>query len=137
MNEQTYREHLNDLQVEIEELRAKLKESQTGDTISRQAAIDALGERPLAWVESEYELGLQNQWESDVDAIRNLPSAQPAILSTPSYTISLGEPAEYVPIIRCKDCEWFGDIGCAIRIVDDSDKPTENDFCSFAERRIE
>ena len=107
------------------------------DLISRQAAIDALGERPLAWVESEYELGLQNQWESDVDAIRNLPSAQPAILSTPSYTISLGEPAEYVPIIRCKDCEWFGDIGCAIRIVDDSDKPTENDFCSFAERRTD
>lgn len=38
-------------------------------------------------------------------------------------------------IIRCKDCKWFNDIGCSIRIVDDSDKPTENDFCSFAERR--
>lgn len=40
-------------------------------------------------------------------------------------------------IVRCKDCKWFGDFGCAIRIVDDSDKPTENDFCSFAERRSE
>ena len=40
-------------------------------------------------------------------------------------------------IIRCKDCKWFGDIGCAIHIVDDSDKPTENDFCSFAERRTD
>ena len=39
-----------------------------------------------------------------------------------------------VPVVRCKDCKWFGDFGCAIRIVDDSDKPTENDFCSFAER---
>lgn len=39
-----------------------------------------------------------------------------------------------VPVVRCKDCKWFGDMGCAIRIVDDSDKPTENDFCSFAER---
>ena len=38
-------------------------------------------------------------------------------------------------IIRCKDCKWFGDIGCAIRIVDDSDSPSENDFCSFAERK--
>ena len=38
-------------------------------------------------------------------------------------------------VIRCKDCKWFGDIGCAISIVDDSDKPKENDFCSFAERR--
>ena len=38
-------------------------------------------------------------------------------------------------LIRCKDCKWFGRIGCAISIVDDSDKPTENDFCSFAERK--
>lgn len=42
-----------------------------------------------------------------------------------------------VEVIRCKDCKWFGDFGCAIRIVDDSDKPTENDFCSFAERRTD
>lgn len=40
-------------------------------------------------------------------------------------------------IIRCKDCKWFGEIGCAIEIVDDSDRPNENDFCSFAERREE
>lgn len=48
----------------------------------------------------------------------------------------------YVPkqppeIVRCKDCKWFHDIGCAIRIVDDSDKPSENDYCSFAERRTD
>ncbi len=47
------------------------------DLISRQAAIDALGEKPLAWTEGEYELGLQNQWEHDTDAIKELPSAQP------------------------------------------------------------
>lgn len=40
-------------------------------------------------------------------------------------------------LIRCKDCKWFGEIGCAIRIVDDTDKPAENDFCSFAERRTD
>lgn len=44
---------------------------------------------------------------------------------------------EFVNVVRCKDCKWFGDLGCAIRIVDDSDKPTENDYCSFAERRSE
>lgn len=38
-------------------------------------------------------------------------------------------------LVRCKDCKWFGNIGCAIKVVDDSDKPTENDFCSFAERK--
>ena len=40
-----------------------------------------------------------------------------------------------VPVIRCKDCKWFGDIGCAISIVDDTDKPSEDDYCSFAERK--
>lgn len=50
--------------------------------------------------------------------LRNFPSAQPEV-------------------ICCKDCKWFGDIGCAISIVDDSDKPTGNDFCSYAERREE
>lgn len=42
-----------------------------------------------------------------------------------------------VPVIRCKDCKWFGKIGCAISIVDDTDKPSENDYCSFAERKEE
>ena len=40
-------------------------------------------------------------------------------------------------LIRCKDCKWFGEIGCAIGVVDDTDKPTENDYCSFAERRTD
>ena len=38
-------------------------------------------------------------------------------------------------VIRCKDCKWFGFVGCAINIVDDSDKPRKYDFCSFAERK--
>lgn len=46
------------------------------DLISRRAAIAALGEKPLAWIESEYEQGLQNQWEQDVDALMALPSVQ-------------------------------------------------------------
>lgn len=44
-------------------------------------------------------------------------------------------PTAEPQIIRCKDCKWFNDLGCAIRIIDDTDKPKENDFCSFAERR--
>ena len=32
-------------------------------------------------------------------------------------------------VIRCKDCKWFGSVGCAINIVDDSDKPRKYDFC--------
>ena len=45
---------------------------------------------------------------------------------------------EYVGVlIRCKDCKWFGKIGCAVLIVDESDKPKEDDYCSWAERREE
>ena len=46
------------------------------DTISRQDAIDALGEKPLAWIKGEYEAGLQNKWESDVEALKELPSVE-------------------------------------------------------------
>ena len=47
------------------------------DTISRQAAIEAIGEKPVAWSKGEYERGLQNQWGYDVSAIKQLPPAQP------------------------------------------------------------
>ena len=40
-----------------------------------------------------------------------------------------------VPVVRCKGCKWFGKTGCAIEIVDETDMPKENDFCSFGERK--
>lgn len=43
------------------------------------------------------------------------------------------EDGIFVPVIRCKNCKWFNDAGCAVRIVDDTDKPSEDDYCSFAE----
>lgn len=42
-----------------------------------------------------------------------------------------------VSVVRCKDCKWRGELGCAITIVDESDKPTDDDFCSWGERREE
>jgi hypothetical protein len=39
-----------------------------------------------------------------------------------------------VPVVRCKDCKWFNRFGCAVEIVDFTDRPTENDYCSFGER---
>lgn len=42
-----------------------------------------------------------------------------------------------VHVVRCKDCKWKDDYGCAIKIVDESDKPKDNDFCSFGERRTD
>lgn len=48
------------------------------DSISRQAALDALGERPMLWTDdNDYVLGARNQYDSDRLAIETLPSAQP------------------------------------------------------------
>jgi hypothetical protein len=41
----------------------------------------------------------------------------------------------WVVPVRCKDCKWFGLVSCAIQIVDDTDGPSEDDFCSFGERK--
>jgi rubredoxin len=46
------------------------------DTIYRQAAIDALGERPMVWAESDYELGARNQYDADVLALETVLPAQ-------------------------------------------------------------
>lgn len=45
------------------------------DLISRAAAIDAMGIEPFAF--SEYENGLHDKWEDDVEALKDLPPAQP------------------------------------------------------------
>ena len=48
------------------------------DLISRQAAIEALGEEPEVWTgNDEYALGLNTQWHCDVNTLNALPSAQP------------------------------------------------------------
>ena len=39
-----------------------------------------------------------------------------------------------VEVVRCKDCKWYHEIGYAIKIVDESDEPKDNDYCSFGER---
>ena len=45
--------------------------------ITKQAAIDALGEKPLVWDDlSDFDLGKAAQWSDDVDAIKAQPSAQ-------------------------------------------------------------
>ena len=45
------------------------------DLISRQDAIDALGEKPVG--ESDWDLGCRNQWEWDTEILRTISSAEP------------------------------------------------------------
>jgi rubrerythrin len=47
------------------------------DTIYRQDALDALGDKPETWNDTDYELGQVAQWHYDRTAIAKLPSAQP------------------------------------------------------------
>ena len=65
------------LDMAIEALKYSEIPNSSTDCISRQAAIDALGERPMVWVESDYELGARNQYDADVLALETVPSAQP------------------------------------------------------------
>ena len=89
------------------------------DLISRQAAIDALGEKPLVWDDlSDFDLGKAAQWSDDVDAIKALPSAQPEI-------------------VKCRECkhmqkdEIFHQCWCNGNMV------KLDDYCSYAERRTD
>lgn len=63
------------------------------DLISRQAAIDAIGIEPFAF--SEYESGLHDKWEDDVEALMKLPSAKPEQRWVPTSE-RLPERGEYV-----------------------------------------
>lgn len=46
------------------------------DLIYRHTAIDALGERPMVWMDSDYEIAQRNQYDMDKLAIETVPSAQ-------------------------------------------------------------
>lgn len=39
------------------------------------------------------------------------------------------------PVVRCRDCMWWGKLGCAVRCESPTDTPEADDFCSFGERR--
>ena len=83
------------------------------DTISRQAAIDAVKQRE--WLTEDAKEILE-------EVLTQLPSAQPEI-------------------IRCKDCRYYQDnndgyphINCK---WDANETPDADDFCSGAERRTD
>ena len=102
------------------------------DTISRQAAIEALwkalheyeDKTEKQFLESEeldvgewigHRIFVQNMNDIDRQTILNLPSAQ-------------------TEIIQCKDCKWKQGSEC-VRFAEV--RPFPNDFCSRAERREE
>ena len=88
------------------------------DTISRAAAIEALGEKPKG--DDEWSSGCRSQWEWDTEILKTMPPAQPEI-------------------IRCKDCKQFRrwiDTDICFCDITESER-LDNDFCSRAERRTD
>lgn len=47
------------------------------DLISRADAIEALGEEPEVWTDTEEEWAYRNAWVEHISAIKSLPSAEP------------------------------------------------------------
>lgn len=151
-------------QQEYEPVKAEdFAKTMSENTIYRQAAIDALGEREElsdTWTD-EYEVGRFQQWRDDVEALKKLPSAQPeqpdiTLESAIDYLHSIGWMQEHdramteyaqPEIIRCKDCRWSdtrpGVWDCHNPVFGDGyvyySPPCmrENDYCSRAERRTD
>lgn len=47
------------------------------DAISRQAAIDSLGECPMNWTDSDGEVTAERDWKDTVEMLKSLPSVIP------------------------------------------------------------
>lgn len=78
------------------------------------------------------------------DLIRREAVIDALLLEFPQINVPLVQMAlervsavDAVEVVRCRVCKWWNKPGCAILVVDDSDRPTENDFCSYGERREE
>lgn len=99
------------------------------DFINRQAAINML----IRESQADGAYGYLDT-KSIVDALERMPSVDIDLSGFSDKLWKAAYERGKAEVVRCKDCKWFNDIGCSIRIVDDSDKPTENDYCSFGER---
>jgi len=86
------------------------------DMISRTAALDALGERPVVWSDNDdYTLGERNQYDMDRLAIETVPAV------------------DAVKVARCKDCKWYGYYSCE---MGGNDWMRDgNGFCDRGERK--
>lgn len=76
--------------------------SMRNDLISRQGAIDALGEKPVG--ETDWDLGCRNQWEWDTEILRTLPSAEPERKWISVVEALPEEKGEY--LVSYHPCHW-------------------------------
>lgn len=74
-------------------------------------------------------------WTKDISKKETKMEISKEVPIVPFIDISALPIVDNYEIVRCKDCKWWHDVGCAIRIVDESDEPKDDDYCSFGERR--
>lgn len=163
MNEDTYRDKLTDLQLEVEALRAKLKEAQTGDLISRAAALTALTStagvgnraldkiRALPSVQSQQVTGKLNadciSRKAAIDALTEYGNGRTVYISVEEAFRRIEQlpsahcdycpyPDDYdgrVAVVRCKDCKYFA--GEGMYCENDIIVHFDHFYCYNAERR--
>ena len=51
-------------------------ENENGDLIRRQDAIDALGDMPMSWADTDAEIQAQEDWKQHREALLKLPTAE-------------------------------------------------------------
>lgn len=89
------------------------------DSISRAAAIRALGNEPEVWTEyDDYALGRNNQWHYDVSVIKTVPAIQPRRGRWETVEGWDGDE-DY----RCSEC------GAIFTLIDGAPKDNKYFFC--------
>ena len=81
------------------------------DCISRQAAIDALGECPMNWTDSEAEITAERDWIDTVEMLKSLPSVNPQPKTEQEPILD----KIYTDIQRLRGCSC----SCSDGIIDD------------------
>ena len=73
--------------------------------------------------------------DKEVNGLTALFQVGDAIMDCPTV--------DAVPVVRCKDCQWYAPnndgswCGCAIDTSHPDNEPKPDDFCSFGERRTD
>lgn len=82
--------------------------------IDADAAIDALGEEPEVWSgKDEYEMGLNNQWNHDVTALKSLPPADVAPVRHGQMRYKAAYKGAEFGFYFCSECGqpfWWGSL---------------------------
>ena len=69
--------------------------------IERKDAIEALGEEPYVWSDTDVEIAEHNQWVSDVKAIEAVPSA-----NVRPVVRGFNAKKDYPSLFECSVCGW-------------------------------